>query len=228
MGWWETPKPWGGASMLGTQCGVRNRWHGCTTGCGVASATFLWVARCEYAAAVHKRMHFMWENWFMRYLKQTPLLWLCFVSSVIRSSANAVWEWNYSEPCRMLWFDFNYFQIFHGLVPGFYLGTFNQSQTTKPAKPSKDDLSTFRILVSENYIRLLSWSNYAQISGTNWIIPACCRVGGGSYNNLTWPHCKVATFWESKKTWSNVTQVWIWFGLMFFFWCFNVILSLLY
>ena len=154
MGWWETPKPWGGASMLGTQCGVRNRWHGCTTGCGVALATFLWWQGVgEYAAAVHKRMHFMWENWF-RYLKETPLLWLCFVSSVIRSSANAVWEWNCSEPCRMLWFDFNYFKIFHGLVPGFYLGTFNQSQTTKPAKPSKDDLSTFRILVSENYIHV--------------------------------------------------------------------------
>ena len=27
--------PW----MPGTQCGVRNRWHGCTAGCSVASAT---------------------------------------------------------------------------------------------------------------------------------------------------------------------------------------------
>ena len=46
--------PW----MPGTQCGVRNRWHGCTAGCSVASATEksngalvcfkLWIYICLY------------------------------------------------------------------------------------------------------------------------------------------------------------------------------------
>lgn len=98
--------PW----MPGTQCGVRNRWHGCTAGCSVASATEtsngalflkLWIYICLYLTlrSVIKKLLIprTYRDSLLIYIYNIPGGWL--VTGLLGPGGRSYW----CVPSRFHW-----------------------------------------------------------------------------------------------------------------------------